>query len=153
MGRFSFAPYGEPMKRILIALAATLLCAFALAQSRILPITVTPSATALTSATFTTSDMTNAEWQGAHIVINATALSGGTLTPKIQGKDPASGAYYTVLTGAAISGAGTSVLRVYPSLTPTTNTVADLLPRTWRLQITSSSSPVGTATIGGFLFP
>lgn len=134
-----------------IAIFALALVAFA-AHAQNLAITVVPS-TAV-STTVTTADFTNVQWRGAHLVVNTTALSGGTLTPKVQGKDPVSGAYYDVLTGAAIAGPGTVVLRVYPSLpTATTNTASDLLPQTWRLQMVGASSPVGTLTVGGFLFP
>lgn len=134
-----------------LALVLFLLLAHAIAGAQNLPITVRPSAAATT--TVTTADQTNAQWRGGHLVISTTGLSSGTFTPKVQGRDPASGSYYDLVTGTVISGTGTVVLKVYPGITPTTGTVADLLPQTWRVQLVGASTPVGTLSIGGFLAP
>lgn len=63
-------------------------------------------------------------------IIDVTAA---TATPSvvftIQGVEPISGNVYTILASAAITGTGTTVLRVHPSLTAAANTIAkDILP-------------------------
>ncbi len=47
----------------------------------------------------------------------------------ISGQDPVSGASYTILTSAAITSTGLTVLRVHPQLSAAANTIAkDMLP-------------------------
>ena len=59
------------------------------------------------------------------------------VTPKIEGYDPISGKYYTILEGTAIVAAGTTVLRVHPSLTTAANTIAkDMLPKHYKFTMT-----------------
>jgi len=62
---------------------------------------------------------------GGAFVINVTASAA---TPSVvftvKGVCPASGAKYTILASAAITGAGTTVLRIHPSLTAAANTIA-----------------------------
>lgn len=79
---------------------------------------------------------------GGHFVIRTTAIGAApSVVPAIEGLDPLSGVWYTILTGAAIVAAGTTVLRVYPSFTPVANlTAGDLLPPTWRLTMTHGNS-------------
>lgn len=51
------------------------------------------------------------------------------------------GQYYTILASAAITGTGTTVLRVYPGLTAASNLVAnDILPSTWRVNLVHADS-------------
>jgi hypothetical protein len=64
-------------------------------------------------------------------VINVTAASA---TPSvvftIKGVDPISSATWDILASAAITGTGTTVLRVHPELTAAANTIAkDFLPQ------------------------
>jgi hypothetical protein len=68
---------------------------------------------------------------GGFFVVRATAAS---LTPSvtftITGSDPF-GATWTILVSAAVTGIGTTVLRVHPELTAAANTIAkDMLPST-----------------------
>jgi hypothetical protein len=68
---------------------------------------------------------------GGLFVIDVTAA---TATPSvvftIQGVEPISGNVWTILQSAAITAAGTTVLRVYPTLTAAANTIAqDILPQ------------------------
>lgn len=88
---------------------------------------------------------------GLHLVIDITVAGGTpTLTVTIQGKDTASGKYYTILQSAALAAVATTVLRVYPALTAAANLVAnDILPRTWRVTaLVGGVTPAVTATIG-----
>lgn len=100
-------------------------------------------------STVTTSDFTNADFLGAHFVINVTAMdAGSTLDVAIQGKDPVSGNYYdllnvTQITQAAIGAAfpDTTVAKIYPGIaTIAGGAASDILPETWRLKFV-----VGTA--------
>lgn len=68
---------------------------------------------------------------GGLFVIDVTAA---TATPSvvftIQGVEPVSGNTWTILASAAITGTGTTVLRVHPSLTASANLIAkDILPQ------------------------
>lgn len=95
-------------------------------------------------------DQTNIGGKGLHLTIDITAVGGTpTLTVTIQGKDSASGKYYTILASAALSAVATTVLRVYPGLTASANvTASDVLPRTWRvIAAVAGTTPSVTATI------
>ncbi|HUR55799.1 MAG TPA: hypothetical protein VMZ71_16800 [Gemmataceae bacterium] len=79
--------------------------------------------------------ITNPGWRGLVVVIDVTAI---TATPSvvftIQGYDPLSGKYYTILASAAIVGTGTVVLRVFPGAAAVANLVVnDVLPSHWRV--------------------
>lgn len=96
-------------------------------------------------------DQVNNEGKGLHLVIDVTVISGTTptLTVTIEGKDPVSGKYYTILASAALSAVATTVLKVYPALTAAANLVAnDVLPRNWRVKTAiAGTTPAVTATI------
>lgn len=68
--------------------------------------------------------------------------STGSIIVTVQGKDAASGDYYTLLAGASIASATTQRLKVGPQITAATNIAQDYLPRTIRLIITASSADV-----------
>lgn len=110
-------------------------------------------ASAARTATNNTSDLTNYNARGLHLVINVSAVTATpSVTFTIQGKDEVSGSYYTVLASAAITGTGTTVLKVYPGLTAAANTVAnDVLPRTWRLLATHADADSITYSVGASL--
>lgn len=112
--------------------------------------TVATLAAAVASAI--SADQVNANGRGVQISINVTGITGTTptLTVVLQGKDPASGAYYTLLTSAAISAAGFTQLTLYPGLVAAANVAANsVLPRTWRISYTiGGTTPSVTATIG-----
>jgi hypothetical protein len=105
-----------------------------------------------TATTVNTTDQSNYQFRGVSVVINVSAFVSGTYTPTIQGKDPVSGTYYTILTGVAISGTGITVLKVYPGITATTNiSVSDILPKTWRVTLAGATSPSMTFSVGVML--
>lgn len=114
---------------------------------------VTVFASAARTETVNGSDNTNTSARGLHLVIDCTAV---TATPSvvftIQGKDAVSGKYYTILASAAITGTGTTVLRVFPGGTAAANLVAnDLLPRTWRVIATHADTDSITYSVGASL--
>ncbi len=110
-------------------------------------------ASAARTATVSSADLTNYNARGVTVVIDVTAI---TDTPSViatvQGKDPLSGKYFTLLESAAITGTGTTVLVVHPSITASTNLKAQLpLPRTWRVTLTHADADSITYSIGALL--
>lgn len=104
--------------------------------------------TAATS-TQTGADQTNYNGKGLVVTYDCTAVTGsGSFTVSIQGKDTASGKYYTILAGTARSTTGTDILTVYPGLTAAANVTANnVLPRTWRVVATYNSGTNQTFTV------
>ncbi|MHB1310545.1 MAG: hypothetical protein ACYC3L_00915 [Gemmatimonadaceae bacterium] len=96
-------------------------------------------------------DQVNTTWRGLTVGINVSAITGTspTLVVTIQGKDPASGTYYTLLASASITAAGYTTLTVYPGLPATANVSANaLLPQNWRvLYAITGTTPAVTATV------
>lgn len=97
-------------------------------------------------------DQVNLNGRGVKVVIDITALAGTTptLTVTIQGKDPVSGKYFTILVSAALAAVATTVLTVYPGIVAAANVAAnDALPRDWRISyaIGGSAGQAVTATI------
>lgn len=87
--------------------------------------------------------------RSAIVVIDITAITSGTATFTLQGKDSASGKYYTILASAALATVATTVLRVDPNLTASGNLIAkDIMPNQWRVIMTPSSLVGGTYTVG-----
>ncbi len=101
---------------------------------------VTLLASAARTADVNTEDQHNAHIhghpiRGVKVTIDATAIAA---TPSvvftIQGKDPLSGQYFTVLASAAVTATGTTVLTVYPGIAASANVAAsDVMPTTWRV--------------------
>jgi hypothetical protein len=107
------------------------------------------------TASVDTADQLNRGHRGLVLVIDATASAA---TPSvvftIQGKDRASGKYYTILVSAAVTGTGTTALRVYPGLTAATNVTAnDVLPECWRLNVVAGDADSLTYSVGVSLLP
>ena len=98
-------------------------------------------ASAARTETQTTPDQTNYNSRGIHVILDVTAIvDTPSITLKIEGKS-ASGIYYTLLEGAAVTGVGTHIYKVMPWATPVANeAVADLLPRTWRVVVTHADA-------------
>jgi hypothetical protein len=86
----------------------------------------TAFASAARTASPTIVELTNPYGRAMIVVIDCTAV---TATPSVvfhcDGYDPVSGKAYTLLDSAAITGTGTTVLRVGPGLTAAANLVAN----------------------------
>ena len=97
-------------------------------------------------------DQTNTSARGFKLVIDITALTGvgPTLTVTVQGKDAASGKYYTILASTALAAVATTTLEVYPGIASAANSAAGVtLPRTWRvIAVIAGTTPAVTATVG-----
>lgn len=149
------------MKRLKIAwLAAFLLfltSASASAQTSSVDVGALVTLAAQGAGTVNSADQTTvATRKGLKLVIDITAVGGTpTLTVTIQGKDAASGKYYTILASAALSAVATTVLTVYPGGPTTANLAAnDALPAVWRVQaVVAGTTPSVTATIGANAIP
>ena len=107
-------------------------------------------ASAARTVTNNSEDLTNSQQRGCHVIIDVTAISASpSVVPTIQGKDAVSGEYYELLTGTAITGTGTTVLKVYPGLTPAANTVInDIVPSKFRILMTHDDTDSITYSVG-----
>lgn len=109
-------------------------------------------ASAARTTTQTQADQTNYNHRGIVAVLDMTTVGSGSVTLEIDGKDPVSGKYYALLTGAAVITNSTNIYRVYPGLTAATNATAnDVLPRTWRIKVTANNSNSCTYSVGCML--
>lgn len=110
---------------------------------------VTLLASASRTTTQTGADTTNYNYRGLHVVLDMTTVGTGSVTLTIEGKDEASGKYYTILSGAAVTTNSTNVYKVYPGLTAAANAVAnDVLPRTFRINVTANNANAATYSVG-----
>lgn len=93
-------------------------------------------------------------FKGCILTIDTTAAGASpSTTPKIEGVT-SSGAVYTLLTGAAITGTGQVVMRVYPGLPATANVSAnDLVPQTIKVTMTHGNSTSHTYSVDLVLIP
>lgn len=87
---------------------------------------------------------------GGVFIIDVTAV---TATPSvvftIRGCDPASDKTWDILASAAITGIGTTVLRIHPSLTAAANTIAkDVLPQALSIVATHGDADSITYSVG-----
>lgn len=105
-----------------------------------------------TGASTVTADLVNYAGRGCKVVIDITAIGGSpSVVVTVQGKDPTSGKFYTILASAALTGVATTVLNIYPGMTASANVVAsDILPRSFRIStvIGGTATPTITGTIG-----
>lgn len=111
------------------------------------PITLLASA-ARTAAT-DSADISNTGYRGVHVYLDVTVdPAAAAITVTIQGKDPISGKYYTLLAGAAVSAVGTTVYKIFPGATAAANAVAnDCVPTTWRVSVAVADADSMTYSI------
>lgn len=107
------------------------------------------------TATTASNVFPNPGFRGLDLIIDCTAAAD---TPSvvftIQGYSPLGDDYYTVLASAAITGTGTTVLRVYPGLTATANTVANfVLPHLWRVNAVHADADSITYSVNAVMLP
>lgn len=82
---------------------------------------------------------------GLSIIIDVTANAGGlgSILLTVDGKDAASGKYWNILTGAAITTVSTTRYRIGTSIAASANSVAqDYLPPTFRISVSGNTNPV-----------
>ncbi len=110
-------------------------------------------ASAARTSSVSSSDFTNFNAKGIKVVIDVTAdPAAASVTFDIEGKDPISGNYYSLLTSAAVTAVGTTVLTVFPGIAETANLKAsDILPRTYRVTATHADGDSITYSVSGAL--
>lgn len=97
----------------------------------------------------------NTGHRGVQVVIDCTASAD---TPSvvftIQGYSGVGDDYYDILASAAVTGAATTRLRVYPGFTAANNTVAnDYLPPLWRVKAVHADSDSISYSVNATLLP
>lgn len=108
------------------------------------------------TATQTSADFANPNARGVKVVLDVTVNAGGagSVTVTIQGKDKASGKYFTLLAGAAVVTVVTNVYTVFPGAPVAANVSAnDQLPEVWRIVVTANNANPVTYTVGAALLP
>lgn len=106
--------------------------------------------TAAAAGTYTSDDQLNVSGRSVQVIFDATVATTTSAVLTIQGKDPVSGKYFTLLAGAAVTTVSTNVYTVGPGATVTANVGANAsLPLVWRVSIvvTGGASAL-TATVG-----
>lgn len=90
---------------------------------------------------------------GLHLVIDVTAVTASpSVVPTIDGHDRLSGKWYNLLTGAAITATGTTVLKIGPGIGSIANAAAnDILPARLRLTMTHGDADSITYTAAAHL--
>lgn len=93
--------------------------------------------------------------RGVQIVIVATASADTpSVVPTIQCHDPLSDTFYTILTGAAITGASTVVLTVYPGATAVANvSTGNVIPDVFKVVMTHADGDSITYSVAAHLLP
>ncbi len=113
---------------------------------------ITVLASAARTTTQTQADQTNYNHRGIVAVLDMTTVGTGSVTLEIDGKDPVSGKYYAILTGAAVTTNVTNTYTIYPGNTVATNVSAStVLPRTWRIKVTANNANSATYSVGAML--
>lgn len=107
-------------------------------------------ASAARTATTSSADQTNYNAKGVRVFINVTVdAAAASVVPTITVKDPVSGVYTAILTGAAITATGHTVLTVYPGATVAAGvTLSTALGKTWRVTMTHADTDSMTYSIG-----
>jgi len=100
------------------------------------------------TTTQNSADQLNSNGKGVVVFLNMTNVGTGSVTPHIQGKDTASGNYYDILVGTAITTNAFAIYHVYPSIAAIANVaVSDVLTRTWRVQVVANNANATTYTV------
>lgn len=110
-------------------------------------VTLLPSASRTT--TQTSADLQNLAGQRIVVVLDMTTVGTGSVTLAINGKDSASGKYYSLLTGAAVITNVTNRYIVSTGLTLSANAIAvDLLPPVFQIVVTANNANAATYSVG-----
>ena len=104
----------------------------------------------LGAGVYASAEMHNFGAKGVDLFLVSTSSGAGTVTAKIQKKDPASGTWIDLTSGATAAQAdpGSAVLTIYPGIAETANvSVSDHLGCTWRVVVTVATASV-TFSVG-----
>lgn len=98
-------------------------------------------------------DQSNRFAKGIIFTVDMTAVTAtGSIVFTLQGKDPVSGKWYTILASAAVTAVATTTYTVFPGAPATANVSANFqLPKTWRLIATAANGVSMTYSVGANL--
>ena len=99
---------------------------------------------------YVSADMHNVSARGLDLFVDTTSSTAGTLTVKVQRKDPASGTYFDIAgaTTVSINDPADVNLTIYPGIAETANiSVSDTLGHIWRVHATVATAAV-TFSVG-----
>jgi hypothetical protein len=102
------------------------------------------------TGTMTSADQLNVSARGVDLFLVAVPQSDQTLTVTVQGKDVASGAYYTLASFPNLA-FGFYTLTIYPGLSSSGTSLDTVLPRVWRAIVTPTTSETYTCLLGASL--
>lgn len=116
---------------------------------------VTLLASGARTTTQTSADIVTYNTGAITVILDVTNVAASpSVTISIDGKDPASGKYFNLLAGAAVTTAVTNVYVVDPAVPAVANVSAQKrLPRTIRIVVTANNSNSGTYSVGYTLQP
>jgi hypothetical protein len=106
------------------------------------------------SATYTSPDLQNLGGKDISVYLNTTNIGTATLTVAINGKDPASGTYFNLLTSTAVSTNTFTRLKIGPAIAASANAIAqDVLTPTFQIVATLGGTGNAVASLGYTLNP
>lgn len=107
-------------------------------------------ASASRTTTQTSADIVTYNAKAITVVLDVTVVAASpSVTVTINGKDPASGKYYLLLSGAAVLTAVTNVYSIGPGIAETSNvSTSKFLPRTIQIVVTANNANAGTYSVG-----
>lgn len=101
------------------------------------------------TATQTSPDLPSRGFRGIDVILDMTVVGTGSVTLTINGKDLASGKYYPLLAGAAVTTNSTNRYRVGPWLAASANAIGqDVLPDIFQLVCTANNANAATYSLG-----
>lgn len=110
---------------------------------------VTLLASAARTTTQTSADITTYNLGAITVTLDMTVVGTGSVTLSIDGKDPASGKYYNLLTGGLVITNSTNVYFVDPTIAGAANVNAQRrLPRIIRIVVTANNANAATYSVG-----
>jgi hypothetical protein len=111
-------------------------------------------ASAARTATPTVVQIDTSGVRGLHLVIDATTAATPSVVPTIDGYSELGDDWYNLLTGAAITATGVTVLKIYPGIATVANGAAsDVLPNKIRVVMTHADSDSITYSVAALLMP
>ena len=114
--------------------------------------TQTPMASAAQTTTQTSADISTLGYRALSAILDVSNAGTGSVTVTINGKDPASGNYYNLLTGAAVGTISTNPYFVGLGVVAVTNVAAAKpLPATIQIVVTANNANSMTYSVSATL--
>jgi hypothetical protein len=104
------------------------------------------------TATVASAALSGRRFRGVSLYVKITAGTTLSITPQLEGLDQASGDWYLLLAGTALTGVSVKRLTVAPGITVVANaSAADVLPDQWRVNMVHGNANSATYTVGASL--